>query len=91
MGVQMVPKSNKNRGFGSPMGEFFEILYGFERMCFLMSFWCGKNHLKISNIGGFDIEESVWMIFLEGSAGEAVRRGGERGGVMLPESVQLRV
>jgi hypothetical protein len=24
------------------MAEFFEILWGFERMCFFMSFWLGK-------------------------------------------------
>ena len=29
--------------------------------------------------------------FLEGSAREAVCRGGERGGVMLPESIQFRI
>ena len=52
----------------APMVEFFEILCGFERMCFLISFWLGKNQPQISNIGGFGREEGVWMIFSEGSA-----------------------
>ena len=73
------------------MVEFVGILSGFENMCFLMSFWLGKNQPKISKIGGFGREESVWMIFLKGSASRAVRRGGERGGVMLTESIQFRI
>jgi hypothetical protein len=60
-------------------------------MCFSMTFWFGKNQPQISNIGGFGREKSVWMICLEGSAGEAVCWGGERGGVMLTESIQFRV
>ena len=60
-------------------------------MCFLMSVWLRKKSAKNPKIGGFGrLIEKAWLV-LEGSAGEAVRRGGERGGVKLAESIRLRV
>ena len=73
------------------MVEFFEILSGFENTCFLMSFWLGKKSVQKLKYRGFGRLIEKRRLVLEGSAGEAVRRGGERGGVMLPESIQLRV
>ena len=87
----MVPTNHQNRAIGRPWSSFFVILCGFGRMCFLMDFLLAKSWPQIAIFCGFGREESVWMLFLEGSAGEAACRGGERGGVMLRESIQLRV
>ena len=41
-------------------------------------------------INDFGRQTDSGCLVLEGSAGEAACRGGERGGVMLPESIQLK-
>ena len=50
-----------------------------------------KSRPTIAMINDFGRQIDSSCLFLEGSAGEAVCRGRERVGVMLPESIQLRV
>ena len=60
-------------------------------MCIWMSFWFGKKSAQIAMISDFGRQiEKNWLVW-EGSAGEAACQGRERVGVMLPESIQLRV
>ena len=83
-----VPKWSQKVIKIEPLGamvQFFEILCGFERMCFLMSFCSAKRRPEIVIVSEFGREKNVWIICLEGSAGEAVCRGGEREGVKLLE------
>ena len=72
------------------MVEFFEILGGLERMCFLMSFGLAKSQppQKISDVDRqIDSDGLVWS----GSAGEAACRGRERVGVLKIACICFRV
>ena len=77
----------KTEPFGAH-GCGFEILGGFERMCVLDEFFgLAKSRPKIVMISDFGSQlDSAWL-FCSGWAGEAACQGGERGGVMLPESI----
>ena len=70
------PKSSKSRHW-APMVDFIVIWSGFERMCFLMTFWFGKKSANNRSAPLADqLKTTAW--FCEGSAGEAACQGRER-------------
>ena len=67
-------------------GQVFRYSVRFWKgVCFSWFFGSAINRPQISIFSVSGREKTVWMICLERSAGEAVCRGGERGGVTLPE------